>query len=506
MPHILAVLVAGLLASGLLMLYAEPLRAMVNQWNVSPMYSYAFTVPLLSAYVAWSRRDEFARHPAVPSRVAGGLVVVAALALLVLGGLAAIQVLQQFAFLVMLVGIVLWVFGRTHLRLAAPALAYLLFMVPFWDAFTEPLHQPFQNNSAAIGGAMMQVVGVPLYREGIVIALPNVTIEVARQCSGVNYLIAVLALALPLSVLRLHGWGRRALLVGSALLIAGLANGLRVALIGTLAYLELGSPLHGPLHVLHGLFVAGVGYVALFAGLHVLESRQAAGAPRAAGPEARRRAASWPIRDAAGLAVLVWALVFVGTSPRSVPVALAMPLDSLPAHLGTWRADNAAAEGPDGITAWNDADAQFRRRYFHPDGRSATVDVWYFESQRQSREIVNFRAAGLHQKASARRIAVPGGATFTANLVRLPGELGYFWYVLDGEPEADQYTAKMRSLWTALRSGHSNGAAVMLRTRASASDDEGALAPLDTLAAELHAALGRHWHPQIAGASISGTK
>ena len=60
------------------------------------------------------------------------------------------------------------------------------------------------------------------------------------------------------------------LLLVMAVVVAALSNGLRVTLICALAYYEVGSPLHGPFHVLHGLFVAGVGYAVLFAGLRVL--------------------------------------------------------------------------------------------------------------------------------------------------------------------------------------------------------------------------------------------
>ena len=99
---------------------------------------------------------------------------------------------------------------------------------------------------------MLQVVGIPAYREGLYLFLPNVTLEVARACSGVNYLVAILALGLPLGYLYLPTVWRRVLLLTMAIGVAAISNSLRVALIGVLSYLEIGSPLHGPGHVLHG--------------------------------------------------------------------------------------------------------------------------------------------------------------------------------------------------------------------------------------------------------------
>jgi EpsI family protein len=482
---------AALLVASLLVLYAEPLAGMVRLWNGSPMYSYAFSVPIISGFILWTQRKAFLARTARPARLAGGAVIAAALLLNVLGAVAAIQVVQQLSFLVALTGAALFLFGTGWVALAAPALGYLLFMVPFWDTFTEPLHWPFQNNSAKLGVALLQTVGIPVYREGTTVALPNITLEVARACSGVNYLVAVLALALPLSYIRLRGWWPRLLLIGSAMVIAALANGLRVALIATLAYFEVGSPLHGPFHVLHGLFVAGVGYAALFSGLRLLERRHARredDLPQADVPAGSP--ATWQARDAYALALVFLVIAFFGTTPGSTPVALALPLERLPNHLGAWVDDPARVEEGDGDAAWREADHQLRRRYFTPDGYTADVHIWYFEAQRQSREIVNFKAADLHRQAVTQRIQLPDGSAFTANVVRSPGYVGLFWYELDGAPESDQYAAKLRSLWTALTAGRSSGAAIMLRGRDSGGDG---LAPLQNLAAEVHAALAKHW-------------
>ena len=59
----------------------------------------------------------------------------------------------------------LFIFGTRYARAALPSLCYLLLMVPFWDAFTEPLHWPLQQQSAEMGVAFMRWVGVPAYRE-----------------------------------------------------------------------------------------------------------------------------------------------------------------------------------------------------------------------------------------------------------------------------------------------------------------------------------------------------
>ena len=144
------VLVAAVMCA-LLFAYRGALASMVRLWNNGPMYSYGFTVPLVSAYLLWSRRSALRALTPRPSWALGGAVLLAGVLMTVAGRLGGIQVLEQVAFLVSLTAAVLILFGVAYLRVAWASLAYLLLMVPLWDGFTEGLHEPFQQRSAAIG-------------------------------------------------------------------------------------------------------------------------------------------------------------------------------------------------------------------------------------------------------------------------------------------------------------------------------------------------------------------
>lgn len=487
-----------LLAAGTLFVFRDPLLAMVEQWDASPMYSYGYVVPFISCYLLWARKEQFALRSVTPSRLWGGALVLGSLAVLSIGRVSAFQVLEQLSFVSTIAGIVLFVFGRSYLVLAAPAIGYLLFMVPVWDAFTEPLHWPFQINSAKLGVSMMQAIGVPVYREGTVIALPNLMIEVARECSGVNYLVAVLALALPMSFLRLKQQWRRVVLIGSALIVAALANSLRVALIGTLAYYDVGSPLHGPFHVLHGLFVAGIGFVVIFVGLRALEgtpSQQPLPHRTAARSEAPS-SSSGQLGDVFGLATIFWTLALVGVAPQAREVGLARPLEALPMQLGRWSADASESAGnPNAFAtataAWSGADRKLERLYRSETGQAARVEVYYFSVQRQGREIVSSASADLHRESFQVQIDAGSSRQFVANAVQWAerNETGLFWYDSAGRPEAGQIATKLTTIWRALVSGRTNGAAIVLRT----ANRPGAIEELRDLAKALRPALGSLW-------------
>jgi EpsI family protein len=456
------------------MLFREPLASMVRQWDVSPMYSYGYTVPVISGYLIWSQRDQFLARDLQPSRRAGAAVVAAAIGMLALGRIVAIQVLEQLSFVAAVAGLVLFLFGARYTRLAAPAILYLLFMVPLWDVFTEPLHEPFQLGSATLGVAMMQAIDVPVFREGTFITLPNVLIEVARQCSGVNYLVAVLALALPMAFLRLSSPWRRAALIATSLTVAALANGLRVALIGTLAYYDVGSPLHGPFHVLHGLFVAAIGFVVIFAGLRVLEddSDRPARPVLSADTQGGRGASGWQAGNAFGLATIFCVIAIIGVAPEAEQVALAQPLDSLPLRIGEFTGlPPIPARDPGtsaAVAAWGKADRVLDRVYEADRGRSVRVEVFYFASQRQDHEMVSSTSRDWHRLAS--RVSIgDGSARFDANLIewRERKETALFWYESEGHAEAGEMEARLSTIRRSLLTGRTNGAAVVLHTRSA---------------------------------------
>jgi EpsI family protein len=479
----------ALLAAAILFAFRDALWALVGLWTRNPMYSYAFTVPIISLYLLWDRRRAFAALSPRPARHAACAVLTLSALMFLAGRLASVQVVEQLAFLVSIVGVVLALFGGEYLRVGWAGIAYLLLMVPVWDGLTEPLHPLFQEQSAAIGAQLLALFGVPVHREGIYLTLPNIIIEVARSCSGVNYLVAVLALGLPLAYLSLPGTWRRVTLITAAMIVAALSNGLRVALISLLAHLEVGSPLHGPMHVLHGLFVAFVGYVAIFGGVRLLSPRHQAPA-RTGGA---RPGGRFPNLPAVPVMVLSAVFVVIGIAPLmrvTHAVTLAAGLDSLPLRLGGWT--GALASGDD-VPWWSGADDQLRRRYVNPEGRAVDVFVAYFRSQHQNKEVTNYRSAALHRQALRVLVPLPNGSVLPTNIIPSPDRdsARLFWYEIDGRVETSQRNAKLWTLWNAVRHGRSNAAVVMLSYVSSTDEAAETMSrDLNELAVLIHEGLG----------------
>jgi EpsI family protein len=278
--------------------------------------------------------------------------------------------------------------------------------------------------------------------------------------------------------------------------VAALSNGVRVALIGTLAYFDIGSPLHGPFHVLHGLFVAGVGYAALLVGFQLLSRGRSSG-PADRDKQQVQTESVRPFRiarlEALGLTAAFVVAGAVVAAPVSRPIALAASLDELPFRLGEWESDPfPRAHAPIAEPWATTADQHLRRRYRSADGLSVDVYVGYFESQYQGKEVVNFGSIDLHRRAV--RHSVPSGATpLDANLIRDAGNgaTALFWYELDGLTETTASRAKLRTLWNALAARRNNAAVVVLTTDPRSGTPEDAAEKMASLVPLIHGSLAR---------------
>jgi exosortase len=120
-------------------------------------------------------------------------------------------------------------------RAALFPLAFLLFMVPLPPILLAGVVGGLQRASAELSAAVFGLLGVPLYREGFVFALPGLTIEVAAECSGIrSFMALVVTSVLAVHLVLRRAWTRTTLL----LLLAPLAvakNAVRIVGLSLLA-------------------------------------------------------------------------------------------------------------------------------------------------------------------------------------------------------------------------------------------------------------------------------
>jgi exosortase len=249
-----------LLGALVAVLYWKILSGMVIQWHEDPNYTHGFLVPLFSLYLIWRRRAVLLTLPRTGGQL-GLVLVLAGVSLLYVGDLGADNFLMRSSLVVTLAGLVLFHLGDAIFKAVLFPLAFLLFMVPLPGVVFYGITFPLQQLAARQAAWTLETLGVPVFLDGNIIQLAQLSLGVTEACSGIRSLISLVAGAVAWAYLFLPmGWAT-VLFVSAALPITIAANAARVVLtglIGQYAGVEYAS---GFFHEFAGLVI----YVCAFA-------------------------------------------------------------------------------------------------------------------------------------------------------------------------------------------------------------------------------------------------
>lgn len=195
---------------------------MARQWWDASTYNHILLVPPILFWLVRLRWHELVRLP--PSGWWPGLALLGGAMLVWLAGAAAgINLASQLGAVLMLQAAVATLLGpRVAMGLSFP-LGYMLFLVPFGDEIIPAL----QAITAKLAVALTHASGVPATVDGVFIATPVGLFEVAEACSGVKFLVAMVALGTLVAHVCFESWKRRAVFMLAAVVVPVLANGVR---------------------------------------------------------------------------------------------------------------------------------------------------------------------------------------------------------------------------------------------------------------------------------------
>jgi len=247
------------LAGLLLWLYATTLTHLVAQWWHDPNFSHGFFVPLFAAFVIWQERRQLAGvklQPAWP----GALILGLGLCVLILGQMGAEIFLARLSLLIVLAGLIVLFLGWSFFRAVLFPWAFLVLMIPIPAIVFNQITFPLQLLASKVASTVLPWLGVPVLREGNVMVLPAMALEVADACSGIRSLMSLAALAVIYGYLMERSTALRVLLALASLPIAVAANSLRVVGTGLLVQYWDPDKAQGFFHEFQGwlMFVASL--------------------------------------------------------------------------------------------------------------------------------------------------------------------------------------------------------------------------------------------------------
>ncbi|MGB7603352.1 MAG: exosortase/archaeosortase family protein [Candidatus Sulfotelmatobacter sp.] len=172
--------------------------------------------------------------------------------------------LNMVALVLWWIGAFVFCFGLSAFKRAVFPLGFLFWLVPIPQVLLEPIVRLLQEGSAASADLIFAIAGVPVAREGTIITIPGLVVEVARECSSIRSSLMLVVTTMVLAQMLLRSPWRKALVIAVAIPLSVVKNGLRIFVLGMLATRVDPSYLTGRLHHEGGIIYFLIALGAIF--------------------------------------------------------------------------------------------------------------------------------------------------------------------------------------------------------------------------------------------------
>lgn len=452
--------------SVILLIYRETALSMVEIWRRSETFTHGFLVPPIALWLIWRIRNKIAPIAPWPNTLA--LVALAGTGFVwLLGELATVSVLSQFALTTMLVLTVPAVLGLQVARNIVFPLAFLYFAVPFGE-FAMPQLMEWTANFTVLG---LRLTGIPVFREGLHFVIPSGSWSVVEACSGVRYIIASLTVGTLFAYLNYHSLKRRLIFVGVAFLVPVVANWIRAYMIVMLGHLSGNKLAAGVDHLIYGWLFFGIVIMVMFwIGSRWREDELP---PQVTHSASMNASASTNSRVLiATLSVLVLAAIWPLAQwqierivpPQTARIETLGPISGWPVSAATFAEWSPIYDNPS---------ASLQYTFETENGKKAGLYLGYYRNQDYSRKLVSSNNVLVRSndvrwarvKSGSRQIALDRQpiSVRTAELKSSDSSriVVWQWYWVDGRLTASDFKAKAYTAFSRLM-GRGDDSAVII--------------------------------------------
>lgn len=458
----------ALVAAAILLLFRGDAADMVAIWLNSSTFNHCTLILPIIAWLVWQRLPELRRL--VPDAWLPGLLLVGIGALgWLVGDAGGIALARHSGLVLMLQGATIACLGRAVARGLAFPLFYAVFLIPAGEEIVPLL----QTVTAEICMILLGLVGIPAHIEGVFISIPSGYFEVAEACSGVKFLVAMIAYGALVANLCFRSWKRRLLFMAAAIAIPILANGIRAWGTIYIAHLTSADFAVGFDHIFYGwIFFAVVIGLVMAAGWPFFDRK--VNDPwfdpeRLQPPDAIPGSTTALVRAAAAILLVValplaWstAVASAGTqaAPRQIPLPFVQGWTRMPADSGRpWQPHFAGA------------DALRLGRYRNARGQEVDLAIAVFARQEEGRELVGYGQGAVAPEGAWAWTAdgispADGRAERIASFGTIREVVTYYRIgtILTGSPVA----VKLETMKTRLLGGPQRAVAVLVSAQAPA--------------------------------------
>jgi exosortase A len=301
-----------------------------------------------------------------------------------LGDAAGVALARHAGLVMMLQGAVAVLLGPNVVRGLAFPLFYAFFLIPFGEEFVPAL----QTLTAKMCMWLLGLTGIPAHIEGIYISTPTALFRVAEACSGVKFLVAMVALGALVANLCFQSWGRRIAFMAACIVIPIIANGLRA--FGTIYIAHHGNVDFAASfdHVFYGWIFFGVVIALVLAAGWPFFDKAADAKP--VDPGKLQATVKFPLAAPVALpALFVLAATPFGWSALASNSASPIPAQIALPDVPGWTGVDYAPQRP-WKPHFNQASHDLLGRYRNADGQEADLYIAVYDRQSDGRELVGF--------------------------------------------------------------------------------------------------------------------
>ncbi len=256
----------GLLIGAALLIgwaFLPTIQWMYDKWSSDPQYSHGFLVPLFSGYLLWRAYKAGQLTPGMPSLLLGGVILAIAQGMRWLAGGLLFHQLDAVALLLSFVGLAIAAGGLKFARVVAPAILFLIFMIPLPYEVERNVGGPLKVIATYTSTYLLQTLSYPAISEGHIILIDEVRLGVVDACSGLKMLMTFAAFAVGAVMLTDRTRFEKLMILLGIVPIAVVTNVLRITATGVAYTLTQDEGTREFLHDLHGWLMMPVGLALL---------------------------------------------------------------------------------------------------------------------------------------------------------------------------------------------------------------------------------------------------
>ena len=441
--------------------------AMVHVWAVNETFTHGFLVLPLVIWLVWQKKSCILSIKPDPEPWAF-LLLVPLLCVWLISAVVDVKIIQQFSMITIILVSIWIITGRKILSYVFLPLLFLYFAVPFGQVFIPYLMQ----FTADFTVAMIQMVGIPVYRDGLSFALPSGSWSVVEECSGVRYLIASFLLGSIYAYLNYSSIKKRVFFILLSLILPIVGNGLRafgIVMIGHYSGMKLAI---GADHLLYGwVFFGVIIFLLFYVGSFWRDTEDSFALPCVGGErvsqDERKQGSSLTFLVVTFLLLVSFSAVSNHVEKEKQqaikPVAFQLPVD-----FSGWRYD------ADRLFNWQpvvvNPDVNVSRGYYSGDD-FVQLNIAYYQSQRQGAEAISTMNKITNPYGGDWKLISAAGYdvadnNFTESELKYGNKklLVWRWYRVGNYETPDPYVAKALEAYNLIVKGRSDVSVLSIAT------------------------------------------